>query len=444
MTWRPKPSLGRDGVGCANGCRGCRGGREALEALVKLEQGAASSRGPCPGDSDPVGRRGELRRAGTSNLTATETEPVRSRTGWIPLWSWQMTPGECWKPPCGFAAGQIQLLGSDLWMIHSLCKGRVSGGEASQPGDYGPSGAARPCGPVQRSRSAPQVLPPFGGDADQELQRAGSLLLPAAHFPAAAAPAGHSPTHHPGPLHHYDTALGWDLCGGGFVPVPQDPLPYQDEDPLLEQLSPYGCVSGQLLWPVVPALHDGGGDGYHGVLRCLLLPADDGDGGGLWGEGSTAQHPEGRVHGGQHWALLLLLPLPAPNHHEQISAESVALWINTLVGVSTLFGLWALGILFRQARLHLAEQNMQGKFTCFQILLLLTALQPAIFSILANGGTIACSPPFSSKARSQQMNVQLLIPQTFILAVLTRMYYRKQDDKPGYQPVSCAPAGVKA
>lgn len=45
----------------------------------------------------------------------------------------------------------------------------------------------------------------------------------------------------------------------------------------------------------------------------------------------------------------------------------MALWINTLVGVSTLFGLWALGILFRQARLHLAEQNMQGKFTCFQV-----------------------------------------------------------------------------
>ncbi|XP_063264724.1 organic solute transporter subunit alpha isoform X5 [Prinia subflava] len=236
--------------------------------------------------------------------------------------------------------------------------------------------------------------------------------------------------------------LGGNTLGGQGHP--KGASPQEGECQCAKLTCPPGCVSGQLLWPVVPALHDGGGDGYHGVLRCLLLPADDGDGGGLWGEGSTAQHPEGRVHGGQHWALLLLLPLPAPNHHEQISAESVALWINTLVGVSTLFGLWALGILFRQARLHLAEQNMQGKFTCFQILLLLTALQPAIFSILANGGTIACSPPFSSKARSQQMNVQLLIPQTFILAVLTRMYYRKQDDKPGYQPVSCAPAGVKA
>lgn len=41
-----------------------------------------------------------------------------------------------------------------------------------------------------------------------------------------------------------------------------------------------------------------------------------------------------------------------------------------------------------------------------------------------------------------EMHVQLLIPQTFILAVLARMYYRKQDDKPGYQPVGCAPAGA--
>lgn len=37
-----------------------------------------------------------------------------------------------------------------------------------------------------------------------------------------------------------------------------------------------------------------------------------------------------------------------------------------------------------------------------QVLLILTALQPSIFSILANNGNIACWPPFSSKARSQR------------------------------------------
>lgn len=42
------------------------------------------------------------------------------------------------------------------------------------------------------------------------------------------------------------------------------------------------------------------------------------------------------------------------------------------------------------------------------------------------------------------MNMQLLIPQTFMLAVVTRMYYRKQDDKPGYQPVSITASSSNA
>ncbi|KAM6443951.1 organic solute transporter subunit alpha [Liasis olivaceus] len=114
-----------------------------------------------------------------------------------------------------------------------------------------------------------------------------------------------------------------------------------------------------------------------------------------------------------------------------ISATSVGLWINTFLGVSTLFALWALAILFRQAKSHLAEQNMTAKFVCFQVLLILVALQPSIFTILANEGQIACSPPFSSRARGQQMHAQLLILETFVLAVLARMYYRKPDDKAG-------------
>ncbi|XP_010140567.1 PREDICTED: organic solute transporter subunit alpha, partial [Buceros rhinoceros silvestris] len=144
------------------------------------------------------------------------------------------------------------------------------------------------------------------------------------------------------------------------------------------------------------------------------------------------------------FAVFLGLVLATDGNYNpaDISENSVALWINTTLGVSTIFGLWALGILFRQARLHLTEQNIKAKFFCFQVLLILTALQPSIFSILANNGNIACWPPFSSKARSQQMNMQLLIPQTFILAVVTRMYYRKQDDKPGYQPFGFAPAGT--
>ncbi|XP_017396481.1 organic solute transporter subunit alpha [Cebus imitator] len=116
-----------------------------------------------------------------------------------------------------------------------------------------------------------------------------------------------------------------------------------------------------------------------------------------------------------------------------ISEESTALWINTFLGVSTLLALWTLGILFRQAKLHLGEQNIGAKFALFQVLLILTALQPSIFSVLANGGQIACSPPFSSKIRSQVMNCHLLILETFLMTVLTRTYYRRKDRRAGYE-----------
>ncbi|EHA97825.1 Organic solute transporter subunit alpha [Heterocephalus glaber] len=120
-----------------------------------------------------------------------------------------------------------------------------------------------------------------------------------------------------------------------------------------------------------------------------------------------------------------------------ISEKSTALWINTLLGVSTLLALWALGILFRQAKLHLGEQNIRAKFALFQMLLILTVLQPAIFSLLANGGQIACSPPYSSKIRSQVMNCHLLIPET-LLTVLTRRSYCRKDHKAGYETCSSA------
>ncbi|XP_074070874.1 organic solute transporter subunit alpha [Macrotis lagotis] len=119
-----------------------------------------------------------------------------------------------------------------------------------------------------------------------------------------------------------------------------------------------------------------------------------------------------------------------------ISERSTALWMNTVLGVSTLLALWALGILFRQAKLHLGAQNMGSKFALFQVLLVLTALQPSIFSVLASVGQIACSPPFSSKIRSQVMNCHLLVVETTLMTVLTRIYYRKQDNKMGFEPFS--------
>ncbi|KAM4772330.1 organic solute transporter subunit alpha [Rhinophrynus dorsalis] len=117
---------------------------------------------------------------------------------------------------------------------------------------------------------------------------------------------------------------------------------------------------------------------------------------------------------------------------DDLSAQSLALWMNTTLGFSTIIALWPIGILFREAKVHLAEQNMGAKFAVFQILLILTTVQASIFSILANAGQIPCVSPYSSKARSQLMNNNLLIVETFILSVVARIAYRKRDDESGY------------
>nr|XP_033813429.1 organic solute transporter subunit alpha isoform X2 [Geotrypetes seraphini] len=117
---------------------------------------------------------------------------------------------------------------------------------------------------------------------------------------------------------------------------------------------------------------------------------------------------------------------------EDISLTSSCVWIGTFLGVSMIIALWPLGILFRQAKVHLAEQNMGTKFALFQILLILTTLQNSIFSILASNGQIACSGLYSSKARAQLMHNHLLIVETFLLATVVRTKYRKRDEKAGY------------
>ncbi|KAE8603634.1 hypothetical protein XENTR_v10014398 [Xenopus tropicalis] len=117
---------------------------------------------------------------------------------------------------------------------------------------------------------------------------------------------------------------------------------------------------------------------------------------------------------------------------DDISAQSLALWMGTIIGVSTIIALWPIGILFRQAKIHLNDQNIGAKFAVFQILLILTTLQASIFSILAGAGQIPCFPPYSSKARSQLMNNNLLIVETFLLSIVARNAYRIKDEEAGF------------
>uniref|UniRef100_UPI00398EAC54 organic solute transporter subunit alpha-like n=1 Tax=Pristiophorus japonicus TaxID=55135 RepID=UPI00398EAC54 len=123
---------------------------------------------------------------------------------------------------------------------------------------------------------------------------------------------------------------------------------------------------------------------------------------------------------------------------DDLSATSIFLWMDLFLGVSTILGLWPTNILFRQSKLHMADQKLTAKFSLFQVILILSSLQNSIIGTLAGAGNIRCSPPYSSRTRGQLMNNQLLIIEMFIVGVLTRLSYRKKDDRPGYRALDAA------
>ncbi|XP_060690598.1 organic solute transporter subunit alpha-like [Hemiscyllium ocellatum] len=118
---------------------------------------------------------------------------------------------------------------------------------------------------------------------------------------------------------------------------------------------------------------------------------------------------------------------------DDLSSTSIFLWLNLFLGVSTILGLWPTSILFREAKQYITDVNLKAKFALFQAILILSSLQNSILDILAGAGHVSCSPPYSSKTRAQLMNNQLLIIEMFLVGMLTRVSYRKQDDQPGYR-----------
>ncbi|XP_032887637.1 organic solute transporter subunit alpha isoform X1 [Amblyraja radiata] len=115
------------------------------------------------------------------------------------------------------------------------------------------------------------------------------------------------------------------------------------------------------------------------------------------------------------------------------SSTSIFLWLNLFLGVSTILGLWPVNVLYRHSKVLMADQKLTCKFALFQAILILSSLQNSIIGTLAGAGHIGCAPPYSARTRGQQMNNQLLIIEMFFVGILTRISYRKRDDRPGHR-----------
>ncbi|XP_078479744.1 organic solute transporter subunit alpha-like, partial [Lampetra planeri] len=113
---------------------------------------------------------------------------------------------------------------------------------------------------------------------------------------------------------------------------------------------------------------------------------------------------------------------------EKMSVTGAYLWISCISGLATIISLWAIGIMFSHARTNLASLNIIPKFALNQMILILSSLQLAILAMLGTAGTVACVPPFPSRARAASMNQQLLVVEMFLVALVSRGVYRRRYD----------------
>ncbi|XP_018616819.1 organic solute transporter subunit alpha-like [Scleropages formosus] len=126
---------------------------------------------------------------------------------------------------------------------------------------------------------------------------------------------------------------------------------------------------------------------------------------------------------------------------EDVSVTGTVLWLGLFVGVLTIVALWPVSILFGYLKVTLKTKKLGVKYAMFQMVLILSQLQTAIIYTLAMRGVIACSPPFSSRARGFILSQQLLILEMFIITLVNRFLYRH-----GHQdiPVTEEHAGEQA
>ncbi|KAL4624873.1 organic solute transporter subunit alpha-like [Arapaima gigas] len=109
---------------------------------------------------------------------------------------------------------------------------------------------------------------------------------------------------------------------------------------------------------------------------------------------------------------------------EDASVTGLALWIGLFLGVLTIIALWPVSILSKFLKPKLKHQKLMPKCAMFQMVLIFSQLQTAIIYSLALSGTIACSPPFSSRTRGFIISQQLLILEMFIITLVNRFLYR--------------------
>ncbi|CAC5421291.1 unnamed protein product [Mytilus coruscus] len=99
--------------------------------------------------------------------------------------------------------------------------------------------------------------------------------------------------------------------------------------------------------------------------------------------------------------------------------SSITFPIQVFSGVSTILGVWGLQIVYRATRDRLSMFKVNLKFASFQLTFAIVNLQNFILAILGRNGIPAC----------EGLNHYLLVVEMFLLCILSRFAYRRQEAK---------------
>ncbi|XP_076092435.1 organic solute transporter subunit alpha-like isoform X2 [Mytilus galloprovincialis] len=109
--------------------------------------------------------------------------------------------------------------------------------------------------------------------------------------------------------------------------------------------------------------------------------------------------------------------------------SSITFPIQVFSGVSTILGVWGLQIVYRATRDRLTMFRVNLKFASFQLTFAIVNLQNFILAILGKNGIPACEGSRGPLMRGSRLNHYLLVIEMFLLCILSRFAYRRQEAK---------------
>ncbi|CAC5421289.1 OSTALPHA [Mytilus coruscus] len=109
--------------------------------------------------------------------------------------------------------------------------------------------------------------------------------------------------------------------------------------------------------------------------------------------------------------------------------SSITFPIQVFSGVSTILGVWGLQIVYRATRDRLSMFKVNLKFASFQLTFAIVNLQNFILAILGRNGIPACEGSRGPLMRGSRLNHYLLVVEMFLLCILSRFAYRRQEAK---------------